>query len=352
MANYCIHCGTVLHPEYGLCPHCNGQRLNQMIYAARAYGPGPQQAFASQPAVAQPIPVVHVTEKKKRKPLLKILTAAVMTVLLLALCLVAMGIFSIRQATTQAALTTMVESAEISDIVALLGPNGEKLVYGPIKSSVLETTGLHVKNQTIDEVLEAAGFQYYLAEKGAVYAKDIYDGTDNFAFRQKEIETLLRSNRKEMEKVLKISLSDDMLSQMADMLANHELTEQITLSLLKEKMPQIYYGLHFGLSYGAIAVLLAVAAMIWLSMLRMDFSLGILGGGVVLTVTGGILAIPALLIRLMPTLLTSLVSNGFLQSVIAGFLETNLIFSLLILSVGMALILVRASVLLLGKLIR
>jgi len=370
MENYCINCGTVLHPEFRLCPHCNRERLNQLISARRLQAFVPQQmpqsmpAFANQAAVVHPMPIsqpVRTVERqaqpiqktqRKRKPLLKILLAMVMTVVLLATCLVTLSIFSIRQATSEESLSAMVEGAEISDVISLLGADSETVFYGPIKAYVLENTGLKITNPIIDRVLEASELKYYLAEKAAVYAKDLYDGTDNFSFSQKEVYTLLRANRTEIEKVVKVSLSDEVLQEMADMLVNEELTEQIRVSVLKNKAPQVYYSLHFGLSYSAIAVLLAIAAMIWIAMLKLDFSLGFLGGGVALAVTGGLFALPGLLIKLSPGLLNTLLGNSFLQSVITGFLNTNLLVYLFIFTVGMAMILIRASILLLCKLFR
>lgn len=370
MENYCINCGTVLHPEFRLCPHCNRERLNQLISARRLQAFVPQQmpqsmpAFANQAAVVHPMPIsqpVKTVERqaqpiqktqRKRKPLLKILLAMVMTVVLLATSLVTLGIFSIRQATSEESLSAMVEGAEISDVISLLGADSETVFYGPIKAYVLENTGLKITNPIIDRVLEASELKYYLAEKAAVYAKDLYDGTDNFSFSQKEVYTLLRANRTEIEKVVKVSLSDEVLQEMADMLVNEELTEQIRVSVLKNKAPQVYYSLHFGLSYSAIAVLLAIAAMIWIAMLKLDFSLGFLGGGVALAVTGGLFALPGLLIKLSPGLLNTLLGNSFLQSVITGFLNTNLLVYLFIFTVGMAMILIRASILLLCRLFR
>ncbi len=370
MENYCINCGTVLHPEFRLCPHCNRERLNQLISARRLQAFVPQQmpqsmpAFANQAAVVHSMPIsqpVRTVERqaqpiqktqRKRKPLLKILLAMVMTVVLLATCLVTLSIFSIRQATSEESLSAMVEGAEISDVISLLGADSETVFYGPIKAYVLENTGLKITNPIIDRVLEASELKYYLAEKAAVYAKDLYDGTDNFSFSQKEVYTLLRANRTEIEKVVKVSLSDEVLQEMADMLVNEELTEQIRVSVLKNKTPQIYYSLHFGLSYSAIAVLLAIAAMIWIAMLKLDFSLGFLGGGVALAVTGGLFALPGFLIKLSPGLLNTLLGNSFLQSVITGFLNTNLLVYLFIFTVGMAMILIRASILLLCKLFR
>lgn len=370
MENYCINCGTVLHPEFRLCPHCNRERLNQLISARRLQAFVPQQmpqsmpAFANQAAVVHPMPIsqpVKTVERqaqpiqktqRKRKPILKILLAMVMTVVLLATSLVTLGIFSIRQATSEESLSAMVEGAEISDVISLLGADSETVFYGPIKAYVLENTGLKITNPIIDRVLEASELKYYLAEKAAVYAKDLYDGTDNFSFSQKEVYTLLRANRTEIEKVVKVSLSDEVLQEMADMLVNEELTEQIRVSVLKNKAPQVYYSLHFGLSYSAIAVLLAIAAMIWIAMLKLDFSLGFLGGGVALAVTGGLFALPGLLIKLSPGLLNTLLGNSFLQSVITGFLNTNLLVYLFIFTVGMAMILIRASILLLCKLFR
>ena len=370
MENYCINCGTVLHPEFRLCPHCNRERLNQLISARRLQAFVPQQmpqsmpAFANQAAVVHPMPIsqpVRTVERqaqpiqktqRKRKPLLKILLAMVMTVVLLATCLVTLSIFSIRQATSEESLSAMVEGAEISDVISLLGADSETVFYGPIKAYVLENTGLKITNSIIDRVLEASELKYYLAEKAAVYAKDLYDGTDDFSFSQKEVYMLLRANRTEIEKVVKVSLSDEVLQEMADMLVNEELTEQIRVSVLKNKAPQVYYSLHFGLSYSAIAVLLAIAAMIWIAMLKLDFSLGFLGGGVALAVTGGLFALPGLLIKLSPGLLNTLLGNSFLQSVITGFLNTNLLVYLFIFTVGMAMILIRASILLLCKLFR
>lgn len=373
MEKYCINCGTVLHPEFRLCPHCNRERLNQLINARRmqSFGtfvppPMPQSvpAFANQAAVVHPMPISQPARtvaretktvqktQRKRKPLLKVLLAMVMTAVLLAMGLLTVGIFSIRQATTEESLSVMVEGAEISDVISLLGADSETVFYGPIKAYVLENTGLKITNHTIDRVLEASELKYYLAEKAAVYAKDLYDGTDNFALSEKEVYTLLRANRTEIEKVVKVSLSDEVLQEMADMLVNEELTEQIRVSLLKEKAPQVYYSLHFGLSYSAIAVLIAIAAMIWIAMLKLDFSLGFLGGGVALAVTGGLFAIPGLLIKLSPGLLNTLLGNSFLQSAVTGFLNTNLLVYLLIFTIGLAMILIRASVLLLCKLFR
>lgn len=362
MANYCMHCGLVLHPDFGLCPRCDRERLNQVIQLGRgqAHSGYAVPAFAgsvAQPAVVRQAPKViekaePVKRKRKHKSLLKILISTVMTVMLLGTCLAAMGVFSVRQATTEEALTDMAENAELSDLIALLGADAEVKFYAPIKDYILENTGIRVNNSTIDRVLEASELKYYLAEKAAAYARDLYDGTERFAISQKEIFTLLRANREDMEKVLRISLSDDLLGQMADILANQEFSQQIGTAMLKKSAPKVYYSLHFGLSYSAIAVLLAVAAIIFLAMLRLDFSLGILGGGTALAVTGGLFALPALLIKLSPALLKTLVGNGFLQSAIIGFLNTNLIFSLLIFSIGMAIILVRASVLMLCKLFR
>ncbi len=353
MANYCMHCGTVLQPRFGLCPHCNREQLNEMISNSRGqvgFGVA-QPAFAT--AVSQPISVVQaprVRERRKHKSLLKILIAMVMTVVLLGVSLVTMGIYSIRQGTTEEALVRMVENAELSDLIALLGEDAEPGFYAPIKDYVLKNTGLSITNTTIDRVLEASELKYYLAEKVAEYAGDLYNGTENFALEQKQVYNLLRANRMEMQKALGVGLSDEVLNQMAEMLVNQGLFDQISTAMLKDTMPKVYYSLRFGLSYGAIAVLLAVACMIFVAMLRLDFSLGVLGGGVALAVTGGLFALPALLTRLSPVVLTTLVSNQFLQSAIMGFLNTNLIFSLLVFSVGMALILVRASILLLCKL--
>ncbi len=361
MANYCIHCGTVLHYEFGLCPRCNREQLNRLIGGrpAQAFGgyAAPQPAFANQAAVAQPIQVVTKTaepikQKRKHKSIFKVLLAMVMTVVLLGVGLGAMGIFAVRQATTEEALLTVVDDAELSDLIALLGSNAEPKFYGPIKDYVKKNTGISLTNDTIDRLLAASELKYYLAEKTADYVNDIYNGTENFSLEQKDVYRLLRANREEMEAVVKVSLSDDVLGQIADVLANQEITKQIGTAVLKENMPKTYYGLRFGLSYTAVAVLLAVAAMIFVAMLRLDFSLGILGCGVALTVTGGLFALPALLFKFTPTLLQTLVGNSFLQSAIMSFLNSNLLVSLLIFTVGIALLLVRASVLLLCKLFR
>ncbi len=355
MANYCMHCGTVLHPDFGLCPHCNRDRLNQMIYTQRTqagFGP-PQAVFADGIPAVQPVTVRQqpkTVEKPTRKPLLKIIVASMLTVVLLCLCLTATGIFTVRQATTEEALTEMVANAELSDLLGLMGEQAETGFYTPIKEYVLKNTGIRLKNATVDSLLEASGLKYYLAEQTAVYAKDLYNGTNNFSLKQKDIYRLLRANRREMENEIKISLSDDVLGQLAEVLANQKLIEKIGTEVLKETAPQVYYGLHFGLSYSAIAVLLAVAAVIFFAMLHLDFSLGILGCGVALTITGGLLALPALLLKLTPTLLNTLVGNHFLQSAITVFLNTNLIFSLLVFTVGVTMLLVRASILLLCKL--
>ncbi len=357
MANYCMHCGLVLHPGYGLCPRCNREQLNQLIYTRRTqtgYVP-PQTIYADRAAAVQPVIVQQVPKaavKHKRKPLLKSIVAMLLTAVLLGLCLGAMGIFAVRQATTEESLTAMVENCELSDLLALLGEDAQAGFYLPIQNYVLENTGIRLNQATMDKLLAASELKYYLAEKTADYAKDLYNGTDTFSLDQKEVYRLLRANRKEMEKLIKVSLSDDVLGQMAETLTNQDLVKQISTVILKENTPYIYYSLHFGLSYSAIAVLLAVAALLFFAMLRLDFSLGILGGGIALAVPGGLLALPALLIKLSPALLGTLVGNGFLQAAITGFLNTNLIFSLLIFSVGMALILVRASILLICRLCR
>ncbi len=352
MANYCIHCGTVLHPRFGLCPRCNRERLNQLIYQERGYGTIVRQS--SVPAYAQPaaIPVqqpsqtvcrnIAVSGQRRHKPVYKIVLTAILSFVLLMTGFVSMGIVGIRQITSESTLIDIAENAAFSDLTGLLPGDVQKQIYDPVRNYILENTGISLSNGQINSIMDASGYPVYLAEKAAEYATDLYDGTDSFSLSEKEVYRLLRANREEMEAVIKTNMDNASLEQMAKLLANQRWIEMISPAAVKDNTPGVYYSLHFGLSYGAAALFAVVAVMLWLGMLSADFSLGILGGGTALATAGGLFAVPALVVKLSPALLDSLVSNRLLHGLIAAFLQGIFPVSAVVFLAGLTLLLLRA----------
>lgn len=284
--NFCTVCGGTMDSKTGECPRC-AEADSQLA----AMVPLAEQVAGDLPESAE-----QTREKSKNG---KRWVTVVLAFPLYLLLLLVTVLFSVRQATSQDGIQAMLQDMQPSALIGMLGLDGGAEEFCNNLSEYLEVP---ISLDELDEFAEESTLKEFAAAHLGAYAEDLYTGDDAFSLKTADVEEFLYDNHRVVEKVFDVSLTETEIREISDWLIDEETVDRLSVNALKSDVPAVFYGLHIGLSYLMVGVLLLLAILCLFFMLKNKLSLGIYGFGIVLCVIGGVAGLATLFAALVPSL--------------------------------------------------
>ena len=336
----CAKCGTPLREGYTFCGRCG---------APVSDAPTPEQpapVIAPQPA-PQPEAVQPPKKLRKGPPLgVRIL----LRLLSLLLCIALIGtvlttaiVMDLRQLTSQENLEQLIDTLITADTSPTSTPwalSNNAPAPAPSSSSILDSLvewvyeyldenieeDLNITLEQMQEFVDRSSAKDILAEKAAGYIEDFIMGTDNTDITPNEILDVIEDNRALVEEVFgeyNVTVDVDAIKEtMTDFLEKNDLNETIRVEVFEKleeepimgenlKVKDLLEQFRFLTSDTVLVMLIAanlflILLLFFTNWLRLSATLG--WAGTTVTMVGCMLAVPVILLQVMPNVIGDLFS--------------------------------------------
>lgn len=366
MAKFCGKCGTNLNAEFGLCPNCDKEALEKaerqknipnfctICGAEMDKQTGTCPNCVKNNEATEQVEITQLEETNsptKKKSSLTTFLTVVMCFVFAITSILSVTIFSVRQATTQKGIDSILNNVSFSDLMNMVSetqPDSDDNtndIFNSFKEHLKKEANLVITEQLLDSFVEKSTIKTFVAQKISAYANSLYAGDGSFSLTQQEVFELLKENSAVMQSELGKALPDDALKSISSWLIDDEEISEISISVLKEKNPVIYYVLHIGLSYFTLAALVIISLLMAFAMVKNNYSQTALGIGIIFTVIGSVLSIAALFATWLPSIWEIVCGNTLIGFVVGKLLYANIITYGIIFAVGVALLVIRKIVL-------
>ena len=395
MANFCTKCGSALEPATGLCPKCDSRKLddasdnaNLCVYCGGKISPTTgmctnplcnyhgTEVYTQQTSTPVEVPAVEeqaaetkstkAKKEKKQKPVKekkqkpvkekeettkKRRNKVVVTILsiLLSLCLFvtllsAVVIYDIRNSVKEKSLLKMLDGVEI-DLDEILDEFGmdDNVKLENFYTYLYNNFGADVSNRKLSKLIDKSNLKEYVAGIAGDFFEDFFDGTGAIEISRDDARKLIRKNSSVIESTCDIYLNDSLIDEVVNKIfgANEELM-LVSTEAIREEAPALYTAASIGLSYGVLAVLLLLSALIIFAMFMNSLTQGAGFVGVVSMIIGAPFALGWAVSTLVPNLWSIACGNAIVGALIGNFMKVNGVVGLVLVGLGIALLILRA----------
>ena len=362
MAKFCGKCGSPLEAEFGLCPNCDRDKLESMQIKKNTpnfctiCGAQINKETGECPVCTdlQENEQVEAVEKKenadaspKGKRFKTVFITVLASILLFLYSVLSIFIFCVRSVTTSEGAEEMLSAVNFSDLMDMvyeIPADGYSSSFYSFRDFLYDTAGVWITQQQFDSFVDNSTVKRFVARKIAEYANGIYTGSCYFSLNREDVYELLQDNNDVFYDEFGVSISNDMLNEIADWIIDDEALAECSLSAFYDDNPVLFNMLRFGFSYITLAVLLLLC-LLWIFILfRNNLSQGALGAGIVFATMGSLLTVSTLMTVWFPSLLNALCGNELVGWIIGKFLYANIALYSAVLAIGVLLLALRKIV--------
>ena len=337
---FCGMCGARLDEQTGLCPNCN-QETGMQQPEAEVEVPAVTEPVATE--VVEETPVEEKTPKKKSKAMVTLVSV------LGAICLViamfsALTIYVVQSTVRGESQREVLQDVDLVDMLTSTGiytkNNAEKFA-----NYVNKEFGTDVTHSDITDLLSRVSMEKVVADKLTKFARDFGEGETEITLTRSEIERLLNSNKKVIDRKLDMNMDEEDAAKIADWIleSKEEDAELVIMDSrqLKNDSSNIYYGLKLILSQALLWVMVAVSVLVICLLMINSLNQGSAVVGVVSVVFGALWFVPAALTAWLSVIWEMLTGGLAIGTLVGNILAAGLIPGAGLLVLGVVLLVAR-----------
>ena len=311
------------------CPFCEATLPDGATFCAQC---GKSLTEEPTPAPA-PAPAKKAkAAKKKRSPILRFVCGFFSTLLLIVALLLGITLGSVlmlQNVTSPDTIRAMVDELDFAQME--LTVDGEsKTVSATVHEAFADaqaengTSDDNISPEQVDKLLEADFFKDYLAQTTSDVASDLINGTDNAKTDADGFREFLVDNRAEIEEILEVELTDEMIDGIAADVEESQVMETLSVSGISDSAPFISDVLQLITStvtwilFGTLVFILAIIALInWFRPISLTYA------GIVFLLSGGVYGALAMVIKSMAGSLSDLldIPEGIMNFLTGGIVS-------------------------------
>ncbi len=328
MDKFCGECGAQVDTVTGLCPNCNGKKIADIHNKNQVT------------AATEKLIVIEDKPKKKRSKASTTIITVVLSICLFLTSFLSMVIYDVRNVAKEDNVEKLLDNVEIVDLLdEYNGISYKDLAefYGMLR----ERYGLEATSAKLDSFIDRSDMKKIVAEKVAGFCEDLFDGKGRakIVITSSEALTFLTGNSDIIYDEFGTYLNNYKIAEIVDWIFGGE--DKITISE-KDIDSDLLLVLKYSLSYVTMAIFIVLSAVIIFFMIRNNLLQGLCAIGIDFVVLGALTSGFALLAAVMAPIWRSNQANIYMM--VGNFMKINVLLSVILLVVGVALIVIRALI--------
>lgn len=344
MANsFCRKCGNPVSDQSSFCSKC-GEMVVQRIKISE------QEPVQQMPANAGDRAYEQMPGKKGSKPwpfALRCVISVLLSVVLLVTAVSSVAVLSIRRVSTEEGILEVLQPIELKDIPAnVINPrasHGQTLAdWLSVLLEDYSDGNVYISASALNVMVEDSTIKAYLAQQLAEFMDDLYAGRGDAVFTSREIDQLIRENKRLIEREMNVEFTDFFAKKLSDWLIDDDALELFSVDTIKDYEPGAVNAVKQGLSYETLGLLalLTVGCIVLLFVLnKRKAVMPLICVSTVFMLIGMLFTIPALAGGIMVQPVADLfVAPKLLPKIVKGVFAYNLPIALGLLAVGIVLL--------------
>lgn len=358
--NFCGKCGAPLDSTLGLCPLCDREKINEATKNAPKFCPlcgglidsstglcnncNPNSNTVENTYQLQPELFGDTKAEPKKNKAVTIIITILLSICLFCSLLIAFFTFGLRNSFNGGNTERLLSNVNLfavfdnSEIVK----EGEKSAFFYL---LKEHYSIDFSDSKFNEFLEESTIKDFLADKLTVFSEDFFSGGAVLSFTKDEVVDLIAENSELLEEEANKTLRNSDYEKIAYWLFKGEEFEILNTEVFKYQAPFLYYLIIILLSYASIVFFLVLCLFLIGVMFKKDYLQAFCGIGIVFIIIGAATSLMAVIAMWMPPIWSAICGGSFIGMLLGNFFVVNGYLSLILLSLGIILLVVRSIIL-------
>ncbi|MBR6095848.1 MAG: hypothetical protein IKP82_02720 [Oscillospiraceae bacterium] len=238
-------------------------------------------------------------------------------ILLFLLLAAPLGVYIVRESSTEAGLNTLLADVRLSQIPAgdvIRGADPQQTVSGWLGDKLFALSKkLDFTTEAVADFLDRSSLKDSAVRDLAAVLRDWFAGSGEHALGKAEYRAMIVENQGLFEDVFHKELPTELTPMLADLLVSSGLPTLPTQAELRQANPTLSTALQYGFSWVTVIVLLLLAVLVFLLLCKL--ARGVLRPlrslGILLCILGGLTALAAGFAKLLPDLWSGLLQAGY-----------------------------------------
>lgn len=335
----CPACGEETPADAEFCPHCGNIPPAEAVPTPEepsADGSAPladsilpvEATVEASPAPLPKPPKKLLKRRKKRRWWSRLLCgfgSGILLTLAIVIGIAAGAVQTVQQLTTTESIRDMVAEIDLPSLEVTVNGQSKSVsnaIYDSFTDAQIEEHDL--SQEKIDELLKTDFAQQFLTDTTNSYVEGLVEGTGSGEVNADDITELLRTNRSEIERILGMKLTDDMIDRFVEQLKKDKVLEELSVSNIMTEAPQVQKAVQTVttvFSPATVILIWAILLFVLLLIALVNFfrPISLAYAGAVLLFVGAIYGAIALLIDKLAELASNLLSiPSSLLSIVTG----------------------------------
>lgn len=321
MANFCGKCGAGLDTETGLCPNCDKEQLDAVTA---------QKVVESEP------------KRRKSKALTTTITILLSTFLFFTL-LFTIAIGGARNTVKEGNATKMLDNIQVTDLLDIT-PSATHDDLQRFYSYMDRKYGIEMTDRQFNDFINKSTVKEFMADKVSDFSEDFFEDDAELTITKRELVSLLKENSSVMEDEFEVSLTNSELREIADWIFSRDELVIIDTTMLKDRVPALYYISSIGFSYVTMAAFIILSVLIIFLMMKNSISQAVCAVGIEFVILGGVTGLGAMLAAWLTPLWKIICADSFMGMMFGNFMAVNVWISLILFVLGIAMLVIRGLV--------
>ncbi|MCR4936401.1 MAG: hypothetical protein K5990_07990, partial [Oscillospiraceae bacterium] len=247
-------------------------------------------------------------------------------ILLFLLLAAPLGVYVVRQSTTEEGLNSLLADVRLSEIPAgdvIRGADPQQTVAGWLGDKLFALSKkLDFTTEAVADFLDRSTLKTAAAKAVADVCHDWFAGSGEHSLGKNEYSAMIVDNQGLFEDVFHKELPTELTPMLADVLVSSGLPTLPSQATLREAQPNLSFVLQYGFSWITVIVLLLLAVLVLLLMCKLARGLlrPLRSLGILLCILGGLTALAAGFARLLPNLWSGLLQAGYVPGKVSAAL--------------------------------
>ena len=356
MSKFCGKCGRNLDVITGLCPNCDydkiitqkktlkycekcGSKLDEKTALCINKNCISRNSDFNNNSIAMNNKVQNKEPKKKSKALHLILTI-LLSICFLSTTLVSLVIYNVRSTLKDDKAEGIFDNINIASILndyQILEEKDKAEFYNYLNDNY----GMEVTDKKLNNFLNKSTFNSFVAGKLSDFINDFFEDEDEarITISYREIVNLLRKNKRCINDVFDVSLSNDEIWDIAYWITDDEFVNDIVIldvNDIENDAPAVCDLLKVSLSYTTMIIFIILSIIIATFMIINSLSQATCGIGIDLIIIGALTGLTTASAWIVYALRGSIISL-----VVGNFMLINILSSVIILAIGIVILVIR-----------